>query len=153
MGKRYLQVTHRYVIEMPADAFDDPDFQTICNRGVTIMEDRMKAVNPNIRDLASSWETMPKEYQPIEDTPQTGTAHRGRRWESFSDEERHRMQTQGVTFVDDIMGGVGGVTHPYDQGARFFPEGHPFREAEDEYIAKEAEVVEEGEDEQKRLEP
>ena len=153
MGKRYLQVTHIYSIEMPEEALDDPDFHSICNRGVSIMEERMKQVNPNMRDLVSSWETMPLEYAPIEDTPQTGSAHRGRRWESFSPEEKHRMQTQGVTFVDDIMGGVGGVVHPHDEGAHFFPKGHPFREAEDQYLAGEAEVIEEGDDEQKQIEP
>jgi hypothetical protein len=147
---RFIRIIHEYVIPVPDTAPQDADWDTLSNAGVSIMEDYLTRVNPNIRDLRSSWETMPVEYEPIQDTPQRGSVHRGR---MPSDGELMRMQTEGVNFVSDIMGGVGGVQHPHDQGLSFFPPDHPLHEAEQKTkrIA-DAEIVE-NEDPPKEIEP
>jgi len=148
---RFIRIIHEYVIPVPDTAPQDADWDTLCNAGVSIMEQYMGQVNPNIRDLRSSWETMPTEYAPVQETAQTGSVHRGR---MPSDQELQRMSVEGVNFVSDIMGGVGSVQHPHDQGLTFFPPDHPLHQAEKKIIA-DAEVVDEGEDDQprKELEP
>ncbi len=145
---RYIEVHHKYVVPVPEDALDLDDYDTLCNTAITMMENHMKRLNPNISDLVTSWETMPKEYEPIASTPQTGTVHRGR---MPTESELIRMQTTGVNFVDDIMGGVGGVVPPHEAGQRMFPPDHPLHDAETRII-EDAEVVEE-DDEPKQIEP
>ncbi len=146
---RYVQVTHQYSVPVPDAAPSDPEWDTLCNSAMTIMEGHMQRLNPNMKDLRTSWETMPKVYDPIENTEQTGTVHRGR---MPTESELIRMQTTGVNFVDDIMGGVGGVQKPHDVGQRFFPPDHPLYDAETEIIKGEpkqiedAEIVEEDEE-------
>jgi len=140
----FIRIIHEYVVEVPDAAPQDPEWDSIANMGVSIMEDHMKRANPTIKDMRSSWETMPKEYAPIQTTPQTGTVHRGR---MPSEEELAYYSEHGVSFVSDIMGGVGGVQHPHDVGLQFFPDDHPLHQAEKKIIA-DAEVVEEGKDNQ-----
>lgn len=136
---RYVEIVHRYVVPVPEAAPADPQWDSLCNAAVSVMENHMTKLNPNMRDLVTSWQTMPIEYAPVSETQQTGTVHRGR---MPSDEELQRMSVEGVSFVDDIMGGVGQVQHPHDQGVRFFPEGHPLFEAETKVI-EDAEVIKE----------
>jgi len=142
---RYVQIQHRYVVPVPDAAPSDPEWDSLCNSAVTIMEQHMKKLNPNMQDLATAWETMPNEFAPIQSTAQTGTAHRGR---NISPEEAEARGGQ-VSFVDDVMGGVGGVTHPHDVGQRFFPPDHPLYDAETEVI--EGEVVRDEDDKPKEL--
>ena len=145
---RFIRIIHEYVIPVADRVPSDPEWESVANMGVSIMEDHMQRVLPTIADLRSSWETMPREYAPVQETAQTGTVHRGR---MPSDEELQRMSTEGVNFVSDIMGGVGSVQHPHDMGLQFFPPDHPLHQAEKKIIA-DAEVVDEGEDDQPRKE-
>jgi hypothetical protein len=128
---RYIEIHHKYVVPMQPEALDLPDYDALCNSGISIMENHMQRLNPNIRDLVTSWETMPSSYEPIEETPQTGTVHRGR---VPTESELIRMQVTGVNFVDDVMGGVGDVVPPHEEGLRMFPSGHPLHDAESEIL-------------------
>jgi hypothetical protein len=142
MKKRYVQITHQYVVPVPDAAPNDPEWDSICNAAVSIMEGHMQRLNPNILDLHTSWETMPAEFHAIEDTPQTGSIHRGR---MPSDDELAHMSQHGVNFVADIMGGVGVAQNPYEHGQRLFPEDHPLHDVETRII-EDAEVIPPDED-------
>lgn len=128
---RHVQITHKYVVPIPPEAVDLEDYDSLCNTAISMMEAHMQRLNPNIRDLVTSWETMPHQFEPIEETPQTGTVHRGR---MPSESELIRMQVTGINFVDDVMGGVGGVVPPHDAGQRMFPPDHPLFDVETEMI-------------------
>jgi hypothetical protein len=141
--RRYVQIRHTYVVPVPEAAPNDPEWDTICNAAVSIMEGHMTRVNPNILDLQTSWETMPVEFDSIEDTPQTGSVHRGK----MPDEAQLRYMSQhGVNFVADIMGGVGAAPSPYDVGQRLFPSGHPLHDIESEVIKSSRDIHEVVED-------
>lgn len=149
--RRYVQIRHTYVVPVPEAAPSDPEWDTICNAAVTIMEEHMQRLNPNILDLHTSWETMPVEFDAIEDTPQTGTVHRGR---MPNEEELRYMSQHGVNFVADIMGGVGRAQNPYEHGQRLFPGDHPLHNLESEMLKRpepkqieDAEVIDPDEDE------
>jgi hypothetical protein len=153
VSRRYVQITHTYVVPVPWDAPGDPEWDTICNAAVSIMEEHMQRLNPNILDLNTSWETMPLEFDAIEDTPQTGTVHRGK---MPNEAELRYMSQHGVNFVADIMGGVGQAPMPHDVGQRLFPSDHPLHNVESEMLKRpreapkqieDAEIVREDEDE------
>jgi len=130
---RYVEIQHRYVVPVPDAAPHDPEWDTICNAAVSIMEQHMQRLNPNIKDLRTSWETMPTEFAAVEETVQTGSVHRGR----MPDEAELRYMSQhGVNFVADIMGGVGQAPMPYEQGQRLFPAGHPLHNVESEMLKR-----------------
>lgn len=135
---RYVEITHRYVVPVPAEAPDDPEWDTICNAAVSIMEEHMRKLNPNMKDLRTSWETMPREYEELagEGSSDTITMHRGR---MPNEDELRYMSQHGVNFVADIMGGVGAAPMPYEVGQRLFPSDHPLANVESEMLKKRTE--------------
>jgi hypothetical protein len=130
---RYVEIQHRYVVPVPDAAPSDPEWDTICNAAVSIMEEHMQRLNPNMQDLRTNWETMPREFASVHDTPQTGSVHRGR---MPGEEELRYMSQHGVNFVADIMGGVGKAQNPYEHGQRLFPSDHPLHNVESEMLKR-----------------
>jgi hypothetical protein len=129
---RYVEITHTYVIGVPADEVEGID--TVANAGVSMMEGFMKARASAIMGLRSDWKLMPKEYYPqvMEyERPQVFTDTPQRR---DSDQAKRMIEAdidQGVSFTRDVMGqDSGNPPHPWDQGLRVVPAGHELYHAE-----------------------
>lgn len=125
---RHIKVTHTYLLAVPDDApEDDPTFDTTIMRGISIMEDFMRARSSKASNFQSSWAWLPRkrsrqlaqqsfEKQAIANTPEPV------KFERVDDEEAHRVSFFGS---EDS-----GITHPWDQGLWIFPEDHRLHEVE-----------------------
>ena len=130
----YVQVTHTYVTPVPREMMKDAEFDSLCNAAVSMMEEHLQKLNPNMRDVVSSWTSMPNEFAPVEETPQTGSAIRGH-VPTRAELIEHGREPGQVNFVEDVMGQYDAqAIHPHDQGLHIFPPDHPLRELEDKYL-------------------
>ena len=102
---RYMEITHKYILPVPDELdLEDPVFEMVTNRGVTIMEEFILSHASEARDLKSTWVMLPKIYSPVQ-SPQRRS----------------------------MFGSEVGVVHPWDQDLWIFPEDHPLRGVEARY--------------------
>jgi hypothetical protein len=137
---RYIQVTHTYVLPIEdEEELEDPSMDSIINSGVSMMEAHMRGLFEDNREIQSSWQTMPREYQEGE------TRHRGKVPEKMPEDSVDQAEAkymiendldQGVSFTRDIFGQQPKAMHPWDQGLSIFPVDHPLRGIEDHFRAQ-----------------
>jgi hypothetical protein len=142
---RYVEITHVYVIPVPAEDVDSID--AIANQGVSIMENFMLGRAANIRNLHSDWKLMPKEYRPESNDEISFEPAKGLKKFTDTPRERDRIESlamieadadQGISFTRDIMGQDSKPPpHPWDQGLRITPPGHELFDAETVALAQE----------------
>jgi hypothetical protein len=139
---RYIQVTTRYVIPIPAE--DQDVIEPLAREGMSIMEGFMLARAANIKEINSDWQLLPKEYRPPQPVQSDElTYERGSvPAKVFTDTPRHRDSELakrmieadadfGISLTGDVMGqGAGPPPHPWDQGIRIVPRGHELFGAE-----------------------
>lgn len=156
MGKRYVEVTHTYVL--PIDSDDVSVIDAIAPQGVSMMEDFMRQRAQRIQNLHSDYKIMPVEYQPTDDVVQGNgdrdmddsalelieegliTAEQIEQIKQLParqadiDEAKHAIENDtdaGISFTENVMGQSPRIPHPWDTGHWIFPEGHPFRSYEE----------------------
>jgi hypothetical protein len=146
---RYIEVTHTYVIPVPADAQDV--IEPIAREGMSIMERFIQDRAANMRNLHSDWKLLPKEYRPVQPVQgeDTITYEPASVPSGFTDtpSERDRIESlamieadadPGISFTRDVMGQTPGPPpHPWQQGLRVLPVDHDLFDAETEALRQE----------------
>lgn len=157
MGKRYVEVTHIYVL--PIDSDDVSVIDAIAPQGVSMMEDFMRQRAQRIQNLRSDYKIMPKEYNPDDDhypgngdqdmdasalelieegfiTPaQIELIRQLPARQADIDEAKHAIENDAdasISFTQGVMGQSPRIPHPWDTGDWIFPEDHPFRQFEED---------------------
>jgi hypothetical protein len=119
---RYVEITHVYMIPVPAE--DEDSIDAIANHGVSIMENFMKGRAANIRDLRSDWKLVPRGYGPSDEPLDLA---------QIPIEETPGYWNAGPPAKD----APSPITHPWDQGLRVTPRGHDLFAAETAALAQE----------------
>lgn len=100
---KYIEVTHKYVLEVPPGTSDND-----IRQGIGIMEHFMRDRSKRMIELKSSFQVMPREYAA-----------------TLVPQDPGQVNLEDRAFPD-----AGGVTHPWDQGLFIFPEDHPLASIE-----------------------
>jgi hypothetical protein len=136
---RYIQVTHTYVLPVPDDDCDPAELDPVMNAGVSIMERHIKKHGAAVLELSSDWTIMPKEYQ-----PPSGNQSDVSLTPAISKQDLIKYTESGtrepgeVSLTGDVFGQKpNSPPHPWEQGLRVLPQGHPFFDKETDALRSE----------------
>jgi len=115
---RHIEITHTYVVKIPSN--NQEAIGELAKVAVGIMEGELRDMN-GVEMLRSDWKLMPLQYEP----PKLKARH-------LSHDEVQQM------FHEESL-------HPWEQGVRFFPQGHPLYDAETQALKQQGLLKEDDE--------
>ena len=114
---RYIEISHTYVIPVPADDVDAIDL--IANEGVSIMEAFIRGRASNVEDLRSDWKMMPQSYRPrqlVQDFIDQGGQLRGKLPQELIELNEGEEELEGeITFHEGTVPKFTDTPHERDR--------------------------------------